>query len=63
MDPFTACALQLAVTPELVLRLLVDHTPTTDGQCRATGCHDSFPCSIRRLAELARTAPASARHA
>jgi hypothetical protein len=54
-DPYTACAEQLARTPELVGRLLVDHSPTEDGWCRGHDGHqERFPCSIRRLAELAR---------
>ena len=52
-DPYTACAEQLALTPGLVRRLLVDHSPTEDGWCRHAGQHEQHPCSIRRLAELA----------
>ena len=55
-DPFTACAEQLAATPKLVRQLLEDHTPTSDGWCRAHDGHaERHPCSIRRLAELAYT--------
>jgi hypothetical protein len=54
-DPFTECAEQLAATPGLVRRLLEDHAPTPDGWCRAHDGHaEPYPCSIRRLAELAR---------
>lgn len=54
-DPFTACAEQLSTTPRLVRQLLDDHVPTSDGWCRAhDGRADRHPCSIRRLAELAR---------
>lgn len=53
-DLFTACAEQIAASPELVTQLLVEHTARPDGWCR---CHDvhpeRHPCSIRRLAELA----------
>jgi hypothetical protein len=53
-DPFTACAEQVAATPNLVRQLLVDHTPTPDGWCQAHDGHaERHPCSIRRLAELA----------
>jgi len=54
-DPYTACAEQLALTPGLVQRLLADHAPTEDGWCRGHDGHqERHPCSIRRLAELAR---------
>ena len=53
-DPFTAFAEQLAATPNLVRRLLEDHTRTPDGWCQAHDGHaERHPCSIRRLAELA----------
>jgi hypothetical protein len=55
-DPFTACAEQLALTPHLVRRLLDDHSPTEDGWCRGHDTHQQrHPCSIRTLAEVART--------
>ncbi|MCO1658332.1 hypothetical protein [Pseudonocardia humida] len=54
-DPYTACAEQLALTPGLVRQLLVDHAPTEDGWCQGHhGHHERHPCSIRRLAEMAR---------
>ena len=54
-DPYTECAQQLALTPALVHQLLVDHSPTEDGRCQGhDGTHEQHPCSIRRLAELAR---------
>jgi hypothetical protein len=54
-DPYTACAHQLALTPDLVRQLLADHSPTEDGFCRGHDGHPHrHPCSIRRLAELAR---------
>jgi hypothetical protein len=54
-DPYTACAEQLAMTPQLVRQLLTDHTPDEHGWCRAhDGHHDRHPCSIRTLAEFAR---------
>ncbi len=54
-DPYTACAEQLARTPILVRQLLADHSPTEDGWCRGHDGHqERHPCSIRRLAELAR---------
>lgn len=53
-DAFTACAKQLAGTPELVIRLLNDHTPTPQGWCRLHHAHpERHPCSIRVLAETA----------
>lgn len=53
-DLYTRCAEQLAVSPDLVRRLLDDHVPTQDGWCREHGAHpERHPCSIRRLAELA----------
>lgn len=55
-DVFTACAEQLAGTPQLVSRLLTDHAPDGHGWCRAHATHgERHPCSIRQLAELART--------
>jgi hypothetical protein len=54
VDPFTACAQELAATPILVRQLLTDHTPTPHGWCQAHDGHaERHPCSIRRLAELA----------
>lgn len=54
-DRYTACAEQLAMTPELVNQLLIDHAPDRDGWCRAHDAHgERHPCSIRQLAELAR---------
>lgn len=54
VDPFTACAEELAATPILVRQLLTDHTATRDGWCQAHDGHaERHPCSIRRLAELA----------
>lgn len=54
-DRFTACAEQLAHTPQLVRQLLEDHSPTPDGWCRAHDTHaERHPCAIRQLAELAR---------
>ncbi|MCW2721654.1 hypothetical protein [Pseudonocardia sp.] len=54
-DLYTGCAEQLAVSPELVERLLHDHVPTADGWCRGHDIHlEPHPCSIRRLAEMAR---------
>lgn len=54
-DLYTGCAEQVAASPELVRRLLRDHVPTTEGWCRVHGAHpERHPCSIRRLAELAR---------
>lgn len=53
-DLFTGCAEQVAVSPELVRRLLLDHVPTPEGWCREHGAHpERHPCSIRRLAEMA----------
>lgn len=53
-NAFTACAEQLAGTPELVTRLLNDHAPTPQGWCRSHYAHpERHPCSIRVLAELA----------
>lgn len=53
-DLYTACAEELAVTPQLVSRLLADHAPDAAGWCRAHDAHaEKHPCSIRRLAELA----------
>lgn len=53
-DRFTACADQLATSPDLVAQLLAEHTPTPDGWCRCHSAHpERFPCSIRRLAEMA----------
>jgi len=53
-DVFVACAEQLAASPQMVERLLRDHTPNAQGWCRS---HDArperHPCSIRALAELA----------
>lgn len=55
-DLYTGCAEQLAMSPRLVGQLLDDHVPTPDGWCRDHGAHpERHPCSIRRLAELART--------
>lgn len=61
-DVFTACAELLTATPELVNQLLIDHAPDPAGWCRAHDVHrERHPCSIRRLAELARShAPAPA---
>lgn len=54
-DVFTACAELLTATPELVTQLLIDHAPDPEGWCRAHDVHrERHPCSIRRLAELAR---------
>lgn len=54
-DLYTGCAEQLAVSPELVHQLLRDHVPDADGWCRGHSIHlEMHPCSIRRLAELAR---------
>lgn len=56
MDLYTGCAEQLAVSPELVGRLLRDHVPDGDGWCRGHDVHmERHPCSIRRLAEMAST--------
>lgn len=53
-DLFTECADLLATSPELVAQLLAEHTPTPDGRCRCHSAHpERYPCSIRRLAELA----------
>jgi hypothetical protein len=53
-DRFTACADQLATSPDLVAQLLAEHTPTADGWCRSHSAHpERYPCSIRRLAEMA----------
>lgn len=53
-DNYTACAEQLAATPQLVARLLEGHTPTPQGWCRQHDAHpERHPCSIRTLAELA----------
>jgi hypothetical protein len=53
-DLFTECADQLATSPELVARLLSEHTPTRDGWCRRHSAHpERYPCSIRQLAQLA----------
>ncbi|MBW0115326.1 hypothetical protein [Pseudonocardia abyssalis] len=55
-DLFTECAAQLAVSPDLVAQLLAEHSPGVDGWCRGHSAHrERFPCSIRRLAELAAT--------
>ncbi len=54
-DLYTGCAEQLAVSPELVERLLEDHVPNADGWCGGHAIHmERHPCSIRRLAEMAR---------
>lgn len=53
-DLFTECAEQLAGSPVLVAQLLAEHSPAADGWCRGHSAHrERFPCSIRRLAELA----------
>lgn len=53
-DLYTACADELAATPDLVAKLLAEHTATADGWCRSHNAHpERHPCSIRRLAELA----------
>jgi hypothetical protein len=53
-DRFAACAEQLAGTPELIMQILDDHSPTADGWCRVHEAHpERHPCSIRALAELA----------
>lgn len=53
-DLFTECAEQLAASPDLVAQLLTEHSPRADGWCRGHSAHrERFPCSIRRLAELA----------
>ena len=53
-DLYTGCAEQLAVSPDLVERLLHDHTAGPDGWCRGHELHhERHPCSIRQLAELA----------
>lgn len=55
-DLYTGCAEQLAVSPELVARLLHDHVPNAEGWCRGHDLHmEQHPCSIRRLAEMARS--------
>ena len=54
VDPFTACAEELAATPILVRQLLTDHTGTPDGWCQAHDGHaQRHPRPSRRLAELA----------
>jgi hypothetical protein len=60
-DRFTACAEQLSTSPELVAQLIVEHMPTPDGWCRSHSARpERYPCSIRRLAELAAgSAPAA----
>jgi hypothetical protein len=59
IDPYTECAQQLALDPDLVQRLLDDHAPRADGWCLAQGGHHQrHPCSIRSLAELAAGSPA-----
>lgn len=58
-DLFTECAEQLAGSPALVAQLLAAHSPAADGWCRGHSAHrERFPCSIRRLAELATGAAA-----
>lgn len=60
-DLFTECADQLAETPDLVAQLLAEHSATAEGWCRGHSAHrERFPCSIRRLAELAAGRPAGA---
>lgn len=62
-DLYTGCAEQLAVSPELVSRLLRDHVPNKDGWCRGHELHmEHHPCSIRQLAELARNYAAARPH-
>ena len=54
-DLYTGCAEQLAVSPVLVEALLHDHLPDADGWCSGHAAHTELhPCSIRRLAEMAR---------
>ena len=54
-DLYTGCAEQLAVSPELVEQLLHDHVPGVDGWCRGHDVRmERHPCSIRRLAQMAR---------
>jgi len=53
-DLFTECADQIAASPALVAQLLAEHTTTSEGWCRCHSVHpERYPCSIRRLAELA----------
>lgn len=53
---FVTAALELADTPELVDRLIQTHVPGPNGYCRAHDAHrERHPCSIRRLADMART--------
>ncbi len=54
-DLYTGCAEQLAVSPVLVRQLLHDHVPNAEGWCNGHAAHmELHPCSIRRLAEMAR---------
>lgn len=60
-DRFTACAEQLATSPDLVAQLIAEHMPNPDGWCRSHSARpERYPCSIRHLAELAARAPAGA---
>ena len=53
-DVFIACAQQLALNPDLVRRILLDHSSDEHGRCRAhRNRHEPHPCSIRSLAEMA----------
>jgi hypothetical protein len=59
-EPSTFAA-ALAEMPELIAALLRDHAPNHRGLCRACGLpgtgtpHLTTPCSLRRIAEAART--------
>jgi hypothetical protein len=59
-EPSTFAA-ALAEMPELITALLRDHAPNNRGLCRTCGLpgtgtpHLPAPCSLRRIAEAART--------
>lgn len=51
---YIACAELLALDPDLVRRLLADHSADAHGRCRTHHSRrEAHPCSIRSLAELA----------